>query len=119
MSGLEAMNVRPIFGQPPDGSVRTCMGLPEDVPGVTCYPPQPDGGIYGRCREYGEEIEGKVIGAYCCEGLTRISRQVLADTGCDNVGPVSLGVCSYCGNDVCDDVENLCNCEGDCPRTHM
>jgi hypothetical protein len=93
---------------------RTCMGLPDDKPGLNCIPPQPDGGIYGRCRQYGEDIEGKVVGGYCCEGLTKTSQAYPSDGGCVSDVPVSLLICAPCGDGLCDRLENPCNCPQDC-----
>lgn len=106
----------------------TCRGCPEDRPGVTCIPAQNDGGVYGRCVADGEEIEGKVIGAYCCNRAgtssrgTTIPAQVPAAVGnpgadargCVQRAPVSVQICARCGDSVCAPWENSCNCPADC-----
>lgn len=83
------------------------------------------GGIYGECRKQGEQLEGKMPCARCCDGLQRLSSVVVGEKespasdglseGCDHGGsPPSLLTCSDCGNGVCDAVENRCNCPQDC-----
>lgn len=106
-----------------------CVGAEGEIPGVNCYPPQPDGGIYGRCIEEGESFEARVIGAGCCEGLTAVDSAVPADTeavdsgaaflmdaglACTEPGPPSIKVCTRCGNGECGIAENVCNCWDDC-----
>jgi hypothetical protein len=91
------------------------------VAGQTCYPPQPDGGIYGHCIADGNQIEGKVIGAYCCNRTSPdsrgsvISTEIVVDGGCAMQAPPSVGICSVCGDKVCAAWENHCNCPADCP----
>jgi len=105
------------------GGVPTCLGCPGERPGVNCYPPQPDGGIYGRCRLDGEDIEGKVIGAYCCNhdadsgmlGHTVASRAPADGGECILTAPPSVLICSRCGDGICSSWENVCNCPRDCP----
>ena len=109
--------------RPEVGGVQTCLGCPGEIPGANCYPPQPDGGIYGRCRLDGEDIEGKVIGAYCCNhdadsgmlGHTIPSQEPSGAGECVQVNPPSVLICSRCGDDVCSGWENRCNCPVDCP----
>lgn len=81
--------------------VPTCAGCPGDEPGRTCYPPQRDGGSYGRCIEDGKHIEAKIIGAYCCnrsdnpdgpERGSTIGSVIPVDGGCVQEAPPSLFV---------------------------
>lgn len=84
------------------------------------------GGSYGACRGQGEEYEGKVICAQCCEGLTAIGTErpgpdptaKLGDlpAGCIDPAPPSIVLCAACGNGTCEAGENYCNCPADCPR---
>jgi len=109
--------------RPETGGVRTCIGCPGEMPGVNCYPPQQDGGIYGRCRLDGEDIEGKVIGAYCCNhdadsgAIGHIINSLVPSDGgeCTPVAPPSVLICSRCGDGTCSSWENRCNCAVDCP----
>jgi hypothetical protein len=94
--------------------VLTCDGRDAEIAGVSCIPPQPDGGIYGRCREESEEIEGKVPGAYCCAGLKKVSQAEPRGDDCVVLVPPSLLVCLPCGDGVCGTQENICNCPEDC-----
>ncbi len=103
----------------PGEGTACCTGMKQG----TCFR---HGGIYGDCRKAGEEIEGKVICAECCPGLSRQGIYALEDKwppavdhlpeGCDLDAPVSLGICILCGDGVCGAGENFCNCPQDCPR---
>ena len=94
---------------------RACVGQPDEITGGNCTPPQPDGGAYGRCLEAGEELDAKVIGATCCDGLKRLQRQTNTASGCvDDGGPPSLFICAACGDGSCATYENSCNCPQDC-----
>lgn len=112
-----ACDNRPIL----DG-VPMCVGCPDEKPGMNCYPPQKDGGIYGRCRKDGEEIEGKIIGAYCCNrgnGTGRLGTTIPSlvpnEAGeCVEVAPPSIMRCSQCGDKRCQSWENRCSCPIDC-----
>lgn len=96
---------------------RACVGEPDEIRGSNCTPPQPDGGIYGRCRKAGEEIEAKVLGAYCCDGLKRITQDRPSAGGCvEGDAPPSLLVCADCGDASCASYENVCNCPEDCAQ---
>jgi hypothetical protein len=110
------------------GVYRCCL----EGQGTSCCTGQPQGrcfaygGLYEACREQGEEYEGKVICAHCCEGLTRGALLEPGDAvapeldglpaGCDDVAPPSLGVCIACGDGACLAGENFCNCPADCAR---
>ena len=105
----------------PPGVTIFCIGCPGERPLVNCQPPQPDGGIYGRCREDGELINAKVLGAYCCNkgdadgrGYT-VTSKVLSDAGdCIQNAPDDILICSICGDGNCSAWENRCNCSRDC-----
>jgi hypothetical protein len=122
-SADESSDARLCDNRPETGGVPTCLGCPGERPGANCYPPQQDGGIYGRCRLDGEDIEGKVIGAYCCNhdadsgmlGHTVASRAPADGGECVLVAPPSVLICSRCGDGICSSWENVCNCPRDCP----
>ncbi|GMU03075.1 hypothetical protein KH5H1_71960 [Corallococcus caeni] len=81
-------------------------------------PSTPDagqGGPYDGCRQEGEELNAKVIGATCCEGLTRIEDTQYRDGGVCEPVPPDLKVCTRCGNGQCGPGESPCNCPQDCP----
>ncbi len=53
----------------------------------------------------------------CCEGLSLRCGVEYFDGTCDNWGRNSIyaiPVCIPCGNDVCEQFENACNCPEDC-----
>lgn len=85
------------------------------------------GGVFGECIGQGELIEGKDICSMCCPGLSAISAAAPSPTGdsrggydlpdgCSHTTPPSLGMCSACGNGICDKNENFCNCPNDCKK---
>ena len=97
------------------GNTRICCGAEGEIPGVNCQPEVEEGGIYGECLGQGEVIEGKVLGALCCEGLEPIEYSGTGEDGaCIVLGPPSLQVCAACGNGQCQAGENPCNCSADC-----
>ena len=82
------------------------------------------GGIYEQCIEAGETVSGKVICALCCDGLAEVSDLIVSEDpvaadpdGCAWNAPVDLLLCLPCGNGICDDKENRCNCPSDCGDT--
>ena len=108
--------------------VRICVGDEDEVQGVNCVPPVVEGGLYGACREEGEEYEAKVLGAGCCEGLTAVDTLIPADleavdagaatlidgVPCAPTAPPSIRLCTRCGDGDCGTAENPCNCAADC-----
>ena len=105
-----------VAGQKPGVNCgRACIGQTDEIRGGNCTPPMPFGGAYGRCLQEGEELEAKVIGALCCEGLERIGLEHPTANGCASDEPPSLFVCAACGDGTCGRSENSCNCEADCP----
>jgi hypothetical protein len=80
------------------------------------------GGVYHDCVSPGEELEGKVICAFCCDGGE--AREPMVETtetydgypkGCGpGDQPPSLLVCVVCGDGVCGEGENRCVCPEDC-----
>jgi hypothetical protein len=80
------------------------------------------GGVYQECIPAGGEMEGKVICALCCDGLTQ--KEPMVETtevydgypeGCGpGPEPVSFLVCVDCGDGVCGEGENRCVCPEDC-----
>jgi len=82
-------------------------------PNVCCVPCAKEGESFSQVYEDYPE--------HCCEGLTewhsgfdtRISiADECYDTGLAAGYPV--GTCINCGNDICEDIETLCNCPEDC-----
>jgi hypothetical protein len=108
--------------RPPPPPAHECIGCPGERPGGNCEVPQRDGGIYGRCREEGELMNGKVVGAYCCNRGDAafgkgsfIPLLMVNDAGtCTQTAPDDLFVCSLCGDGICAEWENRCNCAPDC-----
>lgn len=76
------------------------------------------GGIYHACRMEGEEYEGKVTCAHCCESLGAVSSAEVTSLEGEalrcSVPPVSLLRCVHCGDGTCGVGENRCNCPQDC-----
>jgi hypothetical protein len=103
-----------------------CCGASSEMPGITCVDLTQDGGkygIYGRCIGKDEVFEAKIAGAQCCEGLVELFQWIETDEviegmppGCGMEVPVSLKICLECGNQICEEDENACNCPEDCPR---
>jgi len=57
---------------------------------------------------------GKYIGPKkCCEGLKKIPVKDYRDGACYELFDVGT-VCSKCGNNICEEWENPCNCLEDC-----
>jgi hypothetical protein len=117
----------PPCGTYTDAGVRICCGASTEIPGFSCVDLTQDGGeygIYGRCIGKGETFEAKIAGAQCCEGLVRAELDVETDEvfedyppGCGpGSAPPSVKICLECGNQVCEEGENACNCAEDCPR---
>jgi len=109
------------MNRPPPPPALECIGCPGERPGANCMLPQPDGGIYGRCREEGELIHGKVVGAYCCNRGDAggkgwiISSEIVSDAGtCTPTASPDILICSVCGDGICAEWENRCNCARDC-----
>lgn len=107
--------------RPPAPPAPECMGCPGERPGGNCVLPQRDGGLYGRCREEGEIISGKIVGAYCCNHRDGggigfiITSQIVNDAGtCTQTAPDDILICSVCGDGICTEWENRCNCARDC-----
>jgi len=116
-----SLDLAACMNRPPPPPALECIGCPGERPGGNCVLPQPDGGIYGRCREEGELINGKVVGAYCCNRGDAagkgwlIPSEIVSDAGmCTPTAPPDLLICSVCGDGICADWENRCNCARDC-----
>ena len=81
-----------------------CTG--EDV----CYPPLEENGL--ECGELAYIGEKE-----CCEGLVKRCGVEFLDESCDMVGEYSIynaPFCIPCGNGICNQFENRCNCPEDC-----
>jgi len=63
------------------------------------------------CYPSGEVME-IILGNECCEGLMPISIIDEAEEDCVFVSGV--GLCTNCGNSLCEYGENKCNCDEDC-----
>jgi len=100
-----------------EGEGRSCCPpetLPDPSAGrtATCFQ---YGGVRGACTGAGGTLEAKDVCAICCAGLTRISLDAPGDGGaCESTAPPSLFLCAACGDGVCSEGENRCNCPGDC-----
>jgi hypothetical protein len=101
-----------------EGEGRACCPpetLPDPAVGrsATCFQ---YGGVRGACVRAGESLEGKDICALCCPGLTRVGSEKPSGDGgvCEPTAPPSVFFCAACGDDVCGDGENPCNCPADC-----
>lgn len=71
-----------------------------------------------KCVRAGEISDEFFIGKYlepklCCHGLEKISALEYKDGSCNKIKNVT-SVCSNCGNNICDEWENICNCNIDC-----
>lgn len=70
------------------------------------------------CISAGESADKYSHGIYigsnsCCEGLLKIPVKDYKDGECYNLFDVGT-VCSECGNSICEEWENKCNCPEDC-----
>lgn len=62
----------------------------------------------------------KHMATECCEGLDRIAYPTLYDANCNPSAIVGApsGVCSNCGNGICESWETKCTCPRDCNATN-
>lgn len=78
-----------------------------------CYPRIRRGeGLCGDLAYPGQDIE-------CCSGMIRRCGVEFFDGTCDMIGKNSVygvPVCLPCGNGICNQFENSCNCPEDCAR---
>jgi hypothetical protein len=88
---------------------------------TTC--PTDCGGVV-TCAGEGQTAGGGLVpygtvGLKCCAGLTPMDQNigVKADGACGNVGADMSPICTKCGNGVCGQGENKCNCPADCKST--
>jgi len=80
--------------------------------------------VVSDCAEEGEQFSKVYVGEYpesCCEGLIEwdsgFDTREVVNGECVETGMVSgwpVGTCLNCGNSVCEDIENVCNCPEDC-----
>jgi hypothetical protein len=99
-----------------------CCGKADELPGLSCIDLTDGGtvfGTFGRCLVQGERFDARQVGSVCCDGLRRLDSDQpveVADGGESRCEPelLPLKYCSACGNEVCDTVENRCNCPQDC-----
>ncbi len=76
------------------------------------------------CAKEGEQFSSVLKDGYpknCCEGLAKwfsgFDTHISIADKCYETGLYAasqLGVCINCGNNVCEDIENPCNCQQDC-----
>ncbi len=71
------------------------------------------------CSSAGQSADeysfGKYIGPKkCCDGLIKIPK-LFYDGECKQI-PDTGTVCSNCGDNICDNWENICNCAKDCKK---
>ena len=79
---------------------------------------------YGVCAGEGEQFSFVYIDEYpetCCEGLTDwdsgMDTSLSIGDNCYDTMMLSgypVGTCINCGNGVCEDIEDVCNCPDDC-----
>ena len=72
----------------------------------------------GECEPAGRSADESSFGRYigpkkCCEGLVKIPDLVEEDGKCFQI-PDTGTICSDCGNNICEEWENQCNCPSDC-----
>lgn len=73
----------------------------------------------GKCgQEFVKEVEcstgKKLPGMECCPGyISRPDMKVASDGSCQQLDGTSAD-CLPCGNKICDERENICNCPEDC-----
>ncbi len=68
------------------------------------------------CAEQGNDL---LPGHECCEGLVSIpTPESLRNNSCVVIAG-AWGICSDCGNKICEQHENKCNCPEDCVNTSM
>jgi hypothetical protein len=89
---------------------------------ITILPDQPDP---EKCAKEGEKFSG-VYADYpnnCCSGLTEwnsgMDTRISVAGHCYGTGKLAgspIGTCINCGNGVCEEIENICNCPKDCPE---
>ncbi len=106
-----------------------CCGRSNELPGTSCIDLTDGGTIYGdhgRCLELGEGFDRRVVGGACCDPLVTIQDTFPSKDGTTagnlpegcTIGGLSRAICSACGDGVCDNIENRCNCPDDCqPQT--
>lgn len=94
----------------PNEGTECCVGIAQGL----CYR---YGGTAGRCLKEGELSDGKDICTVCCSGLSRVSPDIVSETGteCQSTDTPSTLICVRCGDGVCDEFENRCRCLADCP----
>jgi len=63
------------------------------------------------CAEAGERMSA---GIDCCEGLSPIDNSEPTDSGICSAMAGGYSMCSDCGNGLCEEWENSCNCGEDC-----
>jgi hypothetical protein len=106
--------------------LRVCCGQPGELAGSNCVPRQVIDDNLAHCVTEGQTFDAKMssLGLFCCSGLTRSEAYFTTDAatspdptlpaGCGSPPP-SIKICTRCGNGVCGDGENRCNCPADCP----
>ena len=73
------------------------------------------------CAKEGETFSLAYKGEHCCEGLTEwysgLDTSISIADVCYETGLLAgapVGTCINCGNGICEDIENPCNCPEDC-----
>ena len=76
--------------------------------------------LAGNCAGAGEVALNEVTGEFkqCCSGLEEIVgvEGPTSDLNCEELLNMEgfSSICSDCGNNVCEEWENICNCPADC-----
>ena len=95
-------------GQPEEGGTPVMGGTPAADAGLPdMMPPVPDMGVEA-CTALGAFMEEFP----CCEGASPVECSEFARNECIQCD--ALPRCLACGNGVCEDGENVCNCAADC-----
>lgn len=85
-----------------------------------CYVPGEEGAcIGGKCMRRSCAVEGEKTdaGKNCCMGLTQAMEYIYdEEVGCTHVDRINAtgDICIDCGDGICNDFENVCNCPKDC-----
>jgi hypothetical protein len=130
--GTQTSSASPLDAAVPCGRETTlgdsiCCGREGELINVSCVDLSDGGTIYGRfgrCHEQGEIYDARFAGGVCCEPLVGITMYV-PSAEADGSGGLPVGcwvggegvfMCSACGDGVCQEVENWCNCATDCDK---
>jgi len=102
-----------------------CENIQDEIKKEICY--ESLGIFSGECAKEGEKFSRVYRDeylVYCCECLTEWdsgfdTRISIADKCYDTMlaSGYPVGTCINCGNGICENIENICNCPSDCLNT--